>query len=95
VACQPPWHATDYSAETFADGGREIMSRSKYPQGWYTRQPSEASSSNPFMLPESWYFDGGRWAHYKIQAEPQPNPPKAAQLIHFGAGQTRDYGPIY
>ena len=72
------------------------MSQSRYPQGWYQRQPSEPSDSNPFMLPETWYFDTGSWAHYKIQAEPQPNPPKAAELIHFGAGKpTRDYGPIH
>jgi hypothetical protein len=39
------------------------------------------------------YFDGGHWARYEIQAEPQPNPPKAAQLIHFGAGRTPgDFG---
>jgi hypothetical protein len=71
---------------------------SAYPQGWYQRHPSEPSDSNPFMLPESWYFDSGHWAHYKIQGEPQPNPPKAAQLIHFGGGPDappKDFGPIH
>ena len=65
---------------------------SAYPRGWYKRQPSEASSSNPGMLPESWYFDGGSWARYRMVGPPQPNPPKAAQLIHAGGP---DFGPIY
>jgi hypothetical protein len=80
----------------------------QYPRGWYRRDPFAGSSSdrfelpeswyvdgtwcNRFGLPETWYFDGGSWARYQMVGPPQPNPPKAAQLIHAGGP---DFGPIY